>query len=668
MAAEVGKNGWMTTSAPRSRAADPDAARTSGSAAGLDPTAGGDRRVRRILAWIIDLLPVAALFFALWVAGSDVLESRAGACDPAPAPDCNVLEQTDRLDEAGNVVIEFTLVDGRVIDSDHTTFEFFGTVYIADPPTLSSYLVTLAYVLLVFVGVQGTTGWTPGKLVTGLRLADESRRTPGVGRALLRWALPDGALGVVGVVAAVVGAVWPMRLFALFGALGIVRFLGELVPAAAGPFGDRRIGVRVIARDDFIGGRPDHGAAAPADGETSATVATADAAGETPAADGLIDQVPMGPTTPEQHRDQRSPEQHRDQPAPDGPADARAAGEPVAATSEATAAAVADRASVEAVPTEKAADPVGSVAITEDADAAETVAAEADAAEMSPVTPPAVEPTATLAGSATTPDTPPGPEPTRDEPAAEPVSVSEPEPGPSPEPGPVAVTVSPDAGEGPITLPVTPGDGPTSVESEPPPAADADADDSRPGSGAQTAAATDQQTTVPAAGPAAITEDEDEDTTFTELAAAMTGATSGSADTGPADATADATSDDADGNDANDAVAVVAGPSGGDESGPGRFADSPVERIDSESTVERIDSESTAERIDSESTAQAVVAAAADDQPADTAAATTGAATADNPYKPQWDNARRAYICWEPVSSEWLQWDDAAKAWGPISR
>jgi len=69
----------MTTSAPRSRAADSDAARSSGSAAGRDPTAGGDRRVRRILAWIIDLLPVAALFLALWVAGSDVLESRAGA-------------------------------------------------------------------------------------------------------------------------------------------------------------------------------------------------------------------------------------------------------------------------------------------------------------------------------------------------------------------------------------------------------------------------------------------------------------------------------------------------------------------------------------------------------------------------------------------------------------
>jgi len=618
----------MTTSAPRSRAADSDAARSSGSAAGRDPTAGGDRRVRRILAWIIDLLPVAALFLALWVAGSDVLESRAGACDPAPAPDCNVLEQTDRLDEAGNVVIEFTLVDGRVIDSDHTTFEFFGTVYIADPPTLSSYLVTFAYVLLVFVGVQGTTGWTPGKLVTGLRLADESRRTPGVGRALLRWALPDGALGVVGVVAAVVGAVWPMRLFALFGALGIVRFLGELVPAAAGPFGDRRIGVRVIARDDFIGGRPDHGGDVTTDSPTDGTTdgpaddaAPVAAGDEKPPATGLIDQVPIGPTTTGQHDVGPAPGLAGD--APD-PAE-RTVTAPAAGDEEPAEPAPVEPAPVEKAPDTKPVDPVEPVAVTDDAEPAATgtdIAAAvggADGAEpvepgtaaAAPVTAPAAEPVAAQPIPATTPVDPQTPDAAADEPAPEQPPAAEPEPEP--------VVVAPSAGAGPATLAPADGDRLTSVEPAPATAA---------------AAATDPQVTAPAAGPAAITEDEDEDTTFTELAAAMTGPTPETAGTTPD---------------------VPAGRAGGDDSA-------------ADVTAPPDGEESGRERIDTESPAPAAAVTTTEDRTAVVTAAAVNPATADNPYKPQWDNARRAYICWEPVSSEWLQWDDTAKAWGPISR
>jgi hypothetical protein len=43
-------------------------------------------------------------------------------------------------------------------------------------------------------------------------------------------------------------------------------------------------------------------------------------------------------------------------------------------------------------------------------------------------------------------------------------------------------------------------------------------------------------------------------------------------------------------------------------------------------------------------------------------------AVANSPYQPQWDPVRRAYICWEPNSQQWLQWDDGASAWGPISQ
>lgn len=36
-------------------------------------------------------------------------------------------------------------------------------------------------------------------------------------------------------------------------------------------------------------------------------------------------------------------------------------------------------------------------------------------------------------------------------------------------------------------------------------------------------------------------------------------------------------------------------------------------------------------------------------------------------YEPQWDAARNAYICWEPVRGQWLQHDTATGAWRPIS-
>jgi hypothetical protein len=34
---------------------------------------------------------------------------------------------------------------------------------------------------------------------------------------------------------------------------------------------------------------------------------------------------------------------------------------------------------------------------------------------------------------------------------------------------------------------------------------------------------------------------------------------------------------------------------------------------------------------------------------------------------PQWDAARNAYIQWEPVSGQWMQFDDAAQEWRPLS-
>src|SRR3546814_1986520 len=41
----------------------------------------------------------------------------------------------------------------------------------------------------MLVVLQGLTGWTIGKLITGLRVVGEDGRAPGLGKALLRWVL-----------------------------------------------------------------------------------------------------------------------------------------------------------------------------------------------------------------------------------------------------------------------------------------------------------------------------------------------------------------------------------------------------------------------------------------------------------------------------------------------
>src|SRR3546814_9866866 len=43
--------------------------------------------------------------------------------------------------------------------------------------------------LAMLVVLQGLTGWTIGKLITGLRVVGEDGRAPGLGKALLRWVL-----------------------------------------------------------------------------------------------------------------------------------------------------------------------------------------------------------------------------------------------------------------------------------------------------------------------------------------------------------------------------------------------------------------------------------------------------------------------------------------------
>jgi hypothetical protein len=47
----------------------------------------------------------------------------------------------------------------------------------------------LILTILVYVVLQGLTGWTVGKLVTGIRTVREDGGRPGIGRAFVRWVL-----------------------------------------------------------------------------------------------------------------------------------------------------------------------------------------------------------------------------------------------------------------------------------------------------------------------------------------------------------------------------------------------------------------------------------------------------------------------------------------------
>ena len=147
-----------------------------------DPTAVMGRR---IVAWLLDLamfLAVVAGTFAVLAAPVDVPETVA-------VDACDVLQ--DRApDEAAGC---FEWGDDRVYitsNGDNLIQTFVSLFYLAD-----------------FIVLQGVTGGSPGKLLTGLRVVDERGRNAGVGRSLVRTLLwiVDGAPWVVPFVGFITG-------------------------------------------------------------------------------------------------------------------------------------------------------------------------------------------------------------------------------------------------------------------------------------------------------------------------------------------------------------------------------------------------------------------------------------------------------------------------------
>ncbi len=73
--------------------------------------------------------------------------------------------------------------------SSGACFNLNDTVYFSDASFGATQAVGLGLQVLLLVLLQGLLGWTPGKLLTGIRTVREDGRPAGIGRAALRWVL-----------------------------------------------------------------------------------------------------------------------------------------------------------------------------------------------------------------------------------------------------------------------------------------------------------------------------------------------------------------------------------------------------------------------------------------------------------------------------------------------
>jgi hypothetical protein len=268
------------------------------------PTAGPDTFGRRVIARLLDLLPIALLFVVTYLPSLDQLGATDG-CPTVPAPDCNIIDIQTGTDANGEPAPVYIMENGRELAADHQTIDLGGTTYIADPPPTASYLLPLAYVLVVFVVLQGMVGWTPGKLVTGLRLAQEDGRAAGTTKAFLRWAVPDGLIGVVGVIFGLAGGPWPLAALSLFAALPLFRWLASYVASPVAGVNDAGLGLAVVGTERFRG----HAEADTADAQPGAVEPGAVGPGAPPTGvvpdDGRPNHLPRSPSR--RRRSQPSP-------------------------------------------------------------------------------------------------------------------------------------------------------------------------------------------------------------------------------------------------------------------------------------------------------------------------------------------------------------------------
>jgi RDD family len=143
-----------------------------------DPTAVMGRRVA---AWVVDSVIILAPSVALF---TNELE---------------FLEESD-LDQSGTDFCEDYMDrnEGVCVDVG-------DRVYFSDGVPVAPWAAFLGLSVLIYVLIQGLKGWTPGKLLFGIRTVAEDGRAPGIGRAAIRWLflIVDGlCAGLVGFIVA----------------------------------------------------------------------------------------------------------------------------------------------------------------------------------------------------------------------------------------------------------------------------------------------------------------------------------------------------------------------------------------------------------------------------------------------------------------------------------
>lgn len=95
------------------------------------------------------------------------------------------LEYTEVAEGRGVQVCETFLE----VNEGGTCLNVNDTVYFNEGVPAAGSLAGLGLALLVFVVLQGLTGWTPGKLVTGIRTVKADGSIVGIPKAFVRWIL-----------------------------------------------------------------------------------------------------------------------------------------------------------------------------------------------------------------------------------------------------------------------------------------------------------------------------------------------------------------------------------------------------------------------------------------------------------------------------------------------
>jgi hypothetical protein len=130
-----------------------------------DPTAVfGRRAVAAIIDFALLIVPAMLLLTSSfeYLAVDDLDRDPQEYCD-------------DYIDELDGFCVDMSEVDDRV--------------YFAEDLGTGSAAVFWLGGFALLVVLQGLTGWTPGKLVMGVRTVKEDGSRPGVGKALVRWLL-----------------------------------------------------------------------------------------------------------------------------------------------------------------------------------------------------------------------------------------------------------------------------------------------------------------------------------------------------------------------------------------------------------------------------------------------------------------------------------------------